>query len=270
MPEGNRQSDIPIIVVRKKKGGHGGHHGGAWKVAYADFVTAMMALFIVLWIVGQSKQVKEYIAQYFKDPGAFSENTKGGGAFEFEKISVGERLAEENLKRQEEKLKELGEKIMEEMKKTPTIRDLAKQIKIEITKEGMRIELIEQSEKVFFDVGTAHLKEDATKVLTIIAGELVKLPNHVIIEGHTDARQYQSTDGYSNYELSADRANSARRVLMKNGLTDIRLDQVAGYADKRLRNPQNPLDVVNRRVSILVRFDERNASKPASEVKKHE
>ena len=270
MPEGNRHPDIPIIVVRKKNGGHGGHHGGAWKVAYADFVTAMMALFIVLWIVGQSKQVKESIAQYFKDPGAFSENTKGGGALESQSANFGERLADDYLKRQEEKLKELGDKIMEEMKKTPTISDLAKQIKIEITKEGMRIELIEQSDKVFFDVGTAHLKEDATKVLTIIAAELVKIPNHVIIEGHTDARQYQGTNGYTNYELSADRANSARRVLMKNGLPDTRLDQVAGYADKRLRTPQNPLDVVNRRVSILVRFDENKPAKPVSEVDKHE
>ena len=164
-------------------------------------------------------------------------------------------------------MKEMGEKIMEEMKKTPSIADLAKQIKIEITKEGMRIELIEQSDKVFFDIGTARLKEDATKVLTIIAAELVKIPNHLIIEGHTDARKYQIADGYTNYELSADRANSARRVLMKNGLTNARLDQVAGYADRRLRNPQDPLDVVNRRVSILVEFSENNAGKPANEVK---
>jgi chemotaxis protein MotB len=270
MSDHSRQSDVPIIIIKKKKGGHGGHHGGAWKVAYADFVTAMMALFIVLWIVGQSKQVKEYIAQYFKDPGAFSENTKGGGAFESAKIPIGERLAEENLKRQEQTLKEMGEKIMEEMKKTPAISDLAKQITIEITKEGMRIELIEQSHKFFFDIGTAHLKEEAMTILAIIGAELAKIPNHLVIEGHTDARQYQTTDGYTNYELSADRANSARRVLMKNGLTATRLEQVAGYADRRLRNPQDPLDVVNRRVSILIRYDESGGVKLSNEVKKHE
>jgi chemotaxis protein MotB len=266
MSDHTRQSDAPIII-KKKKSGHAGHHGGAWKVAYADFVTAMMALFIVLWIVGQSKQVKEYISEYFKDPGAFSENTKGGGAFESQKIPIGERFAEDNLKRQEEKLKEMGEKIMEEMKHTPAITDLAKQITIEITKEGMRIELIEQSHKFFFDIGTAHLKEDATMILAIIGKELAKIPNHVIVEGHTDARQYQTSDGYTNYELSADRANSARRILMKNGLADTRLDQVAGYADKRLRNPRDPLDVVNRRVSILVRYDETKTAAPASEAK---
>jgi chemotaxis protein MotB len=269
MADNLRSSDVPIII-RKKKGGHGAHHGGAWKVAYADFVTAMMALFIVLWIVGQSKQVKEYIAQYFKDPGAFAENTRGGGAFESQKIALGERLAEENLKRQEAKLKEMGEKMLEEMKKTPAISDLAKQISIELTKDGMRIELIEQSQKFFFDIGTAHLKDDATKILAIIGGELSKIPNHVVIEGHTDARQYQTTDGYTNYELSADRANSARRVLMKNGLSGSRLEQVVGYADKHLRNPKDPLDVVNRRVSILVRYNEGTTATAATEGKKHE
>jgi chemotaxis protein MotB len=220
----------------------------------------------VLWIVGQSKQVKEYMAQYFKDPGAFAENTKGGGAFEFNKVAVGERLAEENLKRQEEKLKEMGEKIMEAMQKTPSLKDLAKQIKIELTKEGMRIELVEQSQKVFFDVGTANLKEDAVRVLAIIAGELKSMPNHVVLEGHTDSRKYQSNDGYTNFELSADRANSARRILMKNGLEEARLEGVMGYADKHLRNPNDPLDVVNRRTSILVRYDAQGTVK----VKEHE
>jgi chemotaxis protein MotB len=250
----------PIIVI-KKKGGHGGHHGGAWKVAYADFVTAMMALFIVLWIVGQSKQVKEYIANYFKDPGAFFENTKGGGAFEFNKVASGDRLAEENLKRQEEELKEMGEKIMDQMKKAPALSELVKQIKMEITPEGMRIELVEQSESFFFEIGTAQLKGDAAKVLAIIAKELEKLSNHIIIEGHTDSRKYQRDDGYTNYELSAERANSARRVLMKAGFAEAKLDQVIGYADKHLRNSKNPLDVVNRRISILVKYDLRPAAK---------
>ncbi|MCX6135602.1 MAG: OmpA family protein [Ignavibacteriales bacterium] len=260
MTGNSRNPEVPIII-RKKKGGHAAHHGGAWKVAYADFVTAMMALFIVLWIVGQSKQVKEYMAAYFKDPGAFSENTKGGGAFEFNKVAVGEHLMEENLKRQEEKLKEMGEKIMETMQKTPTLKELAKQIKIEITKEGMRIELVEQSNKVFFDVGTSHLKEDATKVLAIIAAELKAMTNHVVLEGHTDSRQYQSTDGYTNYELSADRANSARRILMKNGLEGARIDGVMGYADRHLRNPSDPFDVVNRRTSILVQYEKQGETK---------
>lgn len=253
-------SDVPIIIVRKKKGGHGGSHGGAWKVAYADFVTAMMALFIVLWIVGQSKQVKEYVAEYFKDPGAFMENTKGGGAFEANTMAVGERLGEELLKRQQEKLKDMGEKILKEMGKSPSLKDLSKQIVIEMTKEGMRIELVERRESLFFDVGTAHMKDDAVKVLSIIAVQLEAMPNHIVLEGHTDARKYSQNDGYTNYELSADRANSARRVLMRNGLSEEKIDQIIGYADKRLRNKADPYDLVNRRISILVKFDDERKS----------
>jgi len=249
-------SDVPVLIVRKKKGEHAQHHGGAWKVAYADFVTAMMALFIVLWIVGQSKQIKEYVANYFKDPGAFMENTKGGGAFEYNTIAFGERLADDLLKRQQEKMKETGDKIMSEMGKTPALRDLSKQIVIEMTKEGMRIELVEQKESLFFDVGTAHLKDDAVRVLAIIAVQLEAMDNHIVIEGHTDARKYSQKDGYTNFELSADRANSARRVMMKHGLSEEKIDEIVGYADKRLRNKADPYDVVNRRISILVKFDE--------------
>lgn len=137
--------ETTIRIVKKKVAGHGGHHGGAWKVAYADFVTAMMALFIVLWIVGQSKQVKEYIANYFKDPGAFFENTKGGGAFEKQEMKVGERVTEEFLKRQEqqqEQLKQMAQKIIDEIKKSPELALLSKQIKMDMTKEGLRIELV--------------------------------------------------------------------------------------------------------------------------------
>ena len=263
MSGAHRSDDVPIIIVRKKKGGHGGSHGGAWKVAYADFVTAMMALFIVLWIVGQSKQVKEYIANYFKDPGAFFENTKGGGAFEYNTMAMGsERYGEELLKRQQDKLKEMGDRIMEEMAKNPTLKELMSQIKIEITKEGMRIELVEQSHSLFFDVGTSHLKPEAVKVLSIIAVQLDSLPNHIVVEGHTDSRQYNREDGYSNYELSAERANSARRVLTKSGLSDSKVDEIAGYADKRLRNRNDPFDLVNRRISILVKIPEIKEPKP--------
>ncbi|HTP13073.1 MAG TPA: OmpA family protein, partial [Bacteroidota bacterium] len=217
--------------------------------------TAMMALFIVLWIVGQSKQIKEYVAEYFKDPGAFMENTKGGGAFEYNTLAFGERLGEELLKRQQEKLKEVGDKILAEMGKSPALKDLSKQIVIEMTKEGMRIELVERTESLFFDIGTSHIKEDAVRVLAIIARQLQTMPNHVVIEGHTDARKYSQTDGYTNFELSADRANSARRVLMVNGLAEDKIDEITGYADRRLRDKANPFDLVNRRISILVKFD---------------
>ena len=248
-------TEAPIRIV-KKKGGHGGHHGGAWKVAYADFVTAMMALFIVLWIVGQSKQVKEYVAQYFKDPGAFMENTKGGGIFEMNRMLVGERIDEEQLKRAQDstRLAEMAQEIVKELGGKAGLEKLAEQIQMEIINEGLRIELLDKSESFFFDVGTATLKGDARNILEIIAKELVKLPNHVIIEGHTDSRAYSTADGYTNYELSADRANSARRVLVRGGVPMSKFDEIRGCADTRLKIPSDPMDIRNRRISIIVRF----------------
>ena len=252
--------NLPILVIKKKKRGHGGHHGGAWKVAYADFVTAMMALFMVLWIVGQSKQVREYVAQYFRDPGAFHENSKGGGAFDNQAIITGEKLKEDLLKRQEEKLKQMGSQIMSELKKEPKLENLSKQIKIEIVKEGLRIELLETSDAFFFDIGTANLKPDASEILGIIGHEVGRLPNHVILEGHTDSRPYSHVDGYTNFELSADRANAARRVLLVNGLRVQQVDEVRGYADKRLRNALDPFDASNRRISIIIKFEGTDAN----------
>ena len=248
------KDEIPPRIIRKK-GGHGGHHGGAWKVAYADFVTAMMALFIVLWIVGQSKQVKQYVANYFKDPGALFTNTRGGaGPFEGGKIEATPPMPESMLKREEAKLKEMEKAIQQELAKKPALAKLANQVKIEFVKEGMRIELLEHSESFFFDVGTANLKPDALEILKVIAGALTELPNHVIVEGHTDSRQYSRPDGYSNFELSADRANSARRALVSSGVEGSHIDEVRGYADRHLRNTADPLDVTNRRISIIVKF----------------
>jgi len=255
----NSSAEAPIRVVRKKVS-HGGHHGGAWKVAYADFVTAMMALFIVLWIIGQSKQIREYVANYFKDPGAMFENTKGGAAMEMSKGLIGERMPEEFLKRQQEKLQQVGEEILQNLEKKPGLANLAKQIKVEVVKEGLRIELQETSNSVFFDVGTANIKEDAKKVLAVVAGEIRDLPNHLIVEGHTDSRRYASPLGYTNFELSTDRANSARRVLVAEGLPDARFDEVRGYADTHLRNPADPLDACNRRISIILKFEGRGNS----------
>jgi chemotaxis protein MotB len=248
-------NDPPIRIVKKKMG-HGGHHGGAWKVAYADFVTAMMALFIVLWIVGQSKQIKSYVANYFKDPGAFFESTKGGGMFQGSSLVGKEQLLDEALKREEQKLKEMGETILNDLSKDKSLSILLNQVKIEKVAEGMRIELLETSESFVFDVGTATLKPGAMRVLAIIAQEIGKLPNKIIVEGHTDSRPYSRADGYSNFELSVDRANSARRALVAQGFKDRHVDEVRGYADTRLRNVHDPLDVSNRRISIIIKWQD--------------
>ena len=248
-------TEIPIRIIKKKKG-HQGHHGGAWKVAYADFVTAMMALFIVLWIVGQSKQVKEAVAGYFKDPGAFAQTSKGGGPLGQSSSVMGQQTKEDFLKRQQDSLRQTGAAILKDLEMNTTLADLSKQIKMEIVKEGLRIELMDVSESFFFAVGTADLNPAARDVLAVIAQEISGLPNHVIVEGHTDSRAYSRTDGYSNYELSADRANSARRALMRNGVGDGKVDEVRGYADTRLRNKTDPYDITNRRISIIIKFQE--------------
>lgn len=256
----------PIIIKKIKKGGEG-HHGGAWKVAYADFVTAMMALFIVLWILGQSEEVKNAVAGYFNDPIGFS-SKKGKDLMDGKKgaiIDVGKgmqksEMDEKALKEKEKaELDKMGEKIISEMADTPELSDLMNQINIQLVDEGLRIEITESVDDVFFEVGTSQLKSQAVQILKKIGARLADMPNRVIVEGHTDSRPYGVGNqvGYTNYELSADRANSARRALAMGGLTDSHFDQVRGYADKRLKDPQNPFDVVNRRISIIVKYTEK-------------
>ncbi len=244
----------PVRVV-KKVAGHGGHHGGAWKVAYADFVTAMMALFIVLWIVGQSKSVKNAVASYFKDPTATSK-TPGAGSGEGNAQSENQKI-----------LEQVRDQIRRAISDAPDLKNLADHVKMEVLGEGLRIELMESSGTYFFDVGTATLKPEAAKILAVIAQSVGALPNNVAVEGHTDSRPYSSTRGYTNWELSADRANAARRVLEVNGMRPKQIDEIRGYADSRLKNPQNPYDVTNRRVSIVVKRlkEEESAVKPAAD-----
>lgn len=251
----SKYDNEPIRIVRKKKRDHGGHHGGAWKVAYADFVTAMMALFIVLWIVGQSKNIKSSISNYFKDPGAFFDNTKGGGMFQGTDVVAEKIIDEEQMKREKQKLEEMAQTILKEIENQPQLKELAGQIEMEIVKEGLRIELLETSRSFFFDIGTSSLKAEAVRVLTTIAEKVALLPNHIIIEGHTDSRPYSRKDGYTNFELSADRANSARRMLVRHGVGESQIDEVRGYADKKLRNTKDPYDVTNRRISIIIEYD---------------
>jgi len=232
----------PIIVI-KRKSGHGGHHGGAWKVAYADFVTAMMSLFIVLWLMGSSEKVKRAVAGYFNDPkGTGSQlgtTMTGTGATVSQVIN--------------DNLQKLKEKLEEEIKARKELEKLSKQIEITITPEGLRIELLEDKNGTFYQSGSAHLSDSGQELLALLAGELKTLPNPLLIEGHTDATQYSTDANYSNWELSADRANSARRLLQQNGVRSDQVTQVRGYADQLLRVKNNPTDPSNRRISILVK-----------------
>ncbi len=250
-------NDLPPIIVKKKGHGHG-HHGGAWKVAYADFVTAMMALFIVLWILGQSQEVKEAVAGYFKDPVGFKEGGskipfpgKGAGILDGQKSE--EEIAQEVEK---QKIENIKDKILTEVSDNKALKSILSNLKFEVTNEGLRIEMIEEGNNIFFDLGSAHLNDRARAILKIIAQQLVKLPNKIAVEGHTDSRPFNSAKmpGYTNYELSADRANAARRELMDDGVSNAQIDGIIGYADKRLRDPKDPYSLVNRRISIIVKY----------------
>jgi len=234
----------PIIVI-KKKGGHAGHHGGAWKVAYADFVTAMMALFIVLWLMGSSTKVKKAVAGYFNDP-------KGtGGLLGTTMTGTGETVAQVST----ENLEKLKEQIEKEIKARKDLEKLSKQIEIKVTPEGLRIELIEGKDGTFFEIGSAKLSGSGQELLGLLGKTLKDFPNLLLIEGHTDSTPYSSDASYSNWDLSADRANSARRLLQQDGVRQNQVTQVRGYADMMLRVKNNPTDPSNRRISILVKND---------------
>jgi len=258
------EDNSPIIIKKGKKGDHGAH-GGAWKVAYADFVTAMMALFIVLWILGQSEKVKQAVAGYFKDPAGFDEKTLNmpeGKSQDLLNLSNDEikqiteqREQAKKIALEKEALKKMGEQIVKELSADPNFKGLVNQVKIEIVDEGLRIELMEGSNDLFFQIGTSVLNPKAKLLIRKIGNSLAKLPNKIVIEGHTDSRPYQGDGlGYTNYELSADRANSARKELTQSELKSNQIVEVRGYADSRLRDKKDPYNLVNRRISIIVKF----------------
>jgi chemotaxis protein MotB len=231
----------PIII--KKKKAHGEHHGGAWKVAYADFVTAMMALFIVLWLMGASEPVKKAVAGYFRDPsGKAADNGSGQGG-------VGENIAI-----RKDDMGKLKETLESAMKQSPELEKLKNQVNMTVTGEGLRIELLESEVGTFFETGSTSPSASGRDMLRMISAELGKLPNRLLMEGHTDARPFTSPNGYSNWELSSDRANSARKVMQDSGLHTDQVAEVRGYADQRLRKPDDPNNASNRRVSIVVKY----------------
>jgi chemotaxis protein MotB len=244
--EGSR----PIIVI-KKKGGHGGHHGGAWKVAYADFVTAMMALFIVLWLMNSSKQIQVAVGGYFKDPSGTSKL-----------VGSDQNGSGENLAISKEDMPKLKEELQNAVRKMADFEKLQNQIEMTVTAEGLRIELLESEKGTFFDTGSPKPSSNGRELLVTLAHELGKLPNKISIEGHTDSKPYAGKGDYSNWELSADRANAARRLMQADGLTPGQVVQVRGYADQRLRVATDPLDASNRRISVIVQYIAKNKIVP--------
>lgn len=263
MAESGIPAPPPIIVVKKKKNGHAGHHGGAWKVAYADFVTALMALFIVLWIVNQSQEVREAVSGYFKDPAGYGKQTGTAKNGTGKTVEVSKAT-----------MNEIKKKLEEAMKRVPELEKLKNQVQMTVTNEGLRIELLETEKGVFFESGSPTPTKFGQELLELLAKEIGKLPNHLLIEGHTDARPYVSETGYSNWELSADRANAARRLMQINGVRPDQVSEVRGYAAQKLRKPESPDDASNRRISVTVQYVDGAAAEPPGkpaekEEKKH-
>ena len=238
-PEG---AAAPVIIIKKKQG-HAGHHGGAWKVAYADFVTAMMALFIVLWLLNTSQKVQKAVAAYFKDPSGVGKQMGSNVA------GTGDTLTVDKTD-----MSKLKEKLEQAMKQMPKFEQMKDNVALTITGEGLRVELLESAKGMFFESGNAHPTQNGEELLVRLAGELGKIPNSILIEGHTDAAPYSGVRDYGNWELSADRANSARRIMEGNGLRPGQVKQVRGFADQQLRIPNEPTNPANRRVSLVVHY----------------
>jgi len=231
------------IILVKKSARHAGHRGGAWKVAYADFVTALLALFIVLWLMNTTPQVRKAVAGYFNDP--LGRSTLTG---------TDRSGASDNLPVTKDNIQHLKERLEKSVHQLTDLRSLSNQVEITVTPEGLRIELLETKDGSFFDTGSAVLNARGREILTMVAHQLSTVPNRISIEGHTDAQPYSGAANYTNWELSTDRANAARRLMQADGLRANQVSQVRGYADQQLRVPSNPFDPSNRRISLIVQY----------------
>lgn len=315
--------DKPIIVI-KKKGGHGGHHGGAWKVAYADFVTAMMCFFMVMWLINSADApTRKNIAQYFLSrPGFFEAGSgtpisigasgilkegfppaqkhtrkyasgedqapmkKKSGAEDADLENTGTKstqlaitpiaitpvqglptLSPEQLTQLRmgqppggaETPKELLEKVAQQIKRqiaaSPELKELLGVVDVKVDADGLNIDIMDTEKTSMFKLGSPRIEEEAAAAFAKIGGILSKVPNHIDIVGHTDAKPFASrAGGYTNWELSADRANAARRLLEKSGISPDRITSVLGRADRELKNPNDPFAASNRRITLKMRF----------------
>jgi chemotaxis protein MotB len=288
----SQEHERPLIIVKRYKRHEGGHHGGAWKIAYADFVTAMMAFFLVMWLVASvSKQERAAIFEYFKNPsmeqgksvrpapgmngpgGASTSPINLGGGLDAPRTSVvgaptqmgagpqsagtepsashaGQPISPQAVERK--RLEALQNQLREAISKSQALKPFKDQLLIDIMPEGLRIQIIDAQNRPMFDVGSAQLKGYTIAILRELAPYLASVPNHISITGHTDATPYVGSRGYTNWELSADRANAARRVLVASGLPDDKIGRVVGLSDSAPMDRAHPLSAVNRRISIIV------------------
>ena len=231
-----------IVILKRTRKAAPAYHGGAWKVAYADFVTAMMALFIVLWLMSADKDVQHAVSAYFSNPSGPGKLTGTAAAGQGNSIE---------LRKQD--MSKLREKIQQALMKVPNFQNLKDHVEITVTSDGLRIELSENEAGMFFPSGKALPTEQGNEMLGNLAQQLGALPNKIFIEGHTDSKPYPG-DGYSNWELSVDRANAARKLMVARGVRPDQVSQIRGYADQQLRHPDDPGNPANRRISVIVQY----------------
>ena len=287
MAKGDKQDELRPIIIKKIKRGGGGHHGGAWKVAYADFVTAMMAFFLLLWLLNvTTEEQKKGIADYF-DPNpkiATAESGANGmlGGLSISKdgamvndrqampqpqsnqaaLRPGEdKISDEKLKaelkrREDENFKKAEGAIKDAMNANPELKELQKNLKMDMTPEGLRIQIVDSEGKPMFPSGSAEMYERTQTLLQKVAEVIRKMPNEISVRGHTDGVAYSKGNGYGNWELSADRANASRRVLVTAGFPDKMVNNVVGKADKDHLVIDKPNDAQNRRISIILLREE--------------
>ncbi len=240
--EPGQQKPRTIIIIKRPVKRRHEHHGGAWKVAYADFVTAMMALFIVLWLMNTDDSVKKAVSSFFSNPSGPGKLTGTAAAGQGNSIQL-----------QKQDMSKLREKIQQALMKVPNFQTLKDHVEITVTSDGLRIELSENEVGMFFPSGKAAPTADGNELLSNLAQQLGGLPNKILIEGHTDSKPYAG-DEYSNWELSVDRANAARKLMTAHGLNPEQISQVRGYADRQLRHPEDPGNPANRRISVIVQY----------------
>jgi chemotaxis protein MotB len=301
MAEDSSNAPAPIIIKKKKGGGHG-HHGGAWKVAYADFVTAMMAFFLLLWLLNATtEEQKKGIAEYFSPTAVSNSNSGANGVLGGKTLAPGplanqsggmtvgipitssaneveeatdksdnktppedaenpeeakklteEQFKKEQIRREDESFAKAENDLRQAIQDVPELRQLAQNLIIDRTPEGMRIQIVDQDKYSMFPLGSSALYEHTTKLMAMVVRVVERMPNKVSVTGHTDATPYGGRTNYTNWELSTDRANASRRAMMDSGLDPKRLARVVGKADQEPLLADSPADPHNRRISIVL------------------
>lgn len=258
-----------IIIKKKNRGGHGGHHGGAWKVAYADFVTAMMAFFLLLWLLATtSEEQKQGIAHYFNPPNNSTEYGGGAGILGGESpIAVDQHTPQDTVLppkeqtqedlaiqvREDAMFRQVSEQITKAMLNIPQLKTLIDNILVDITPEGLRIQVVDKDGRPLFVGKTAEMQGYTKAMLAVLSNVLAQLPNKLAIGGHTDPIPFRGQNpDYTNWELSTDRANATRKVMTDEGISDKRISKVTGYAGQEMLVVDQPADPRNNRLSIIV------------------